>query len=107
LGKERDELLRERDKLKDSNKTRVRLNHTITAKRDELRSCNESLAQDHAALSTALVESTEQYEELHENWNLLASSLEDYGGFKKVADKSNRLLAVGAAILVLLSVLMK
>ncbi len=107
LRKERDELLRERDKLKDSNKTLVHLNHTITAERDELRSSNESLARDHAMLSTALVDSMEQYEELQENWNPLTSSLEDYGGFKKVTDKSSRVLAVGAAILALLSVLMK
>jgi hypothetical protein len=36
----------------------------------------------------------------------LTKSLEGYGGYKKVADKSSRAIAVGAAISALLSVSM-
>jgi hypothetical protein len=47
-------IIMERDKLKNSNKTLISLNQTITAKRDGMRSSNELLTRDHAAFLLVL-----------------------------------------------------
>ncbi len=96
ISAERDSLLGEKDRLKaelDALKGEVTF----------LKSSNQIKLEDNASLSTAL----EHNLDVNQVCKPLSKSLESFGGFKKVTDVSSRAAVVRAAIVAILSILMR
>ncbi len=90
LSSEKDSLLKEIEQLK--------------AEKESLKAEKESLASAADSLIGTLT--AELNAKNSRAAQCVVDAVDDYGGFQKISDKKNRVLAVGAAILALLSVLM-
>ena len=116
--------LASKEEMKSSNKSLSHLNRTIAAERDALlgqkeimeaerdvlkaevavlQSTNELLSEENKNISNVL----EQNLQFSNVFEPLSKSLESFGGFTKVTEKCNAVIAVGAALISVLAVLMR
>ncbi len=113
IQEERDKLLEEvnllkaeTNALKARNDSLVSRHDSVEAERNLLRAANETLERDYATLTEAFQRNVEDSADFKESMNAFTQPLQNFGGFRKITDKTSRVLAVGGAIIGIMSVLM-